>query len=144
MLIPVTRSYWNHVPSDVVESLEVKFCETLIIMYTDCVLATQLPDVVVIDKVVLIVDVAVPSDCNVTMKETEKIEKYKLLIEISSLWKMKGEVIPVVVGGLGCVTAMLDVYLHKLGIRGETIRVNAVLHIAFECIAIYCHIAIFW
>ena len=27
--------------------------------------------------------------------------------------------------------------------RGETIRVNAVLRIAFECIAIYCHIAIF-
>ena len=27
--------------------------------------------------------------------------------------------------------------------RGETIRVNAVLRIVFECIAIYCHIAIF-
>ena len=28
-------------------------------------------------------------------------------------------------------------------IRGETIRINAILRIAFECIAIYCHIAIF-
>ena len=28
-------------------------------------------------------------------------------------------------------------------IRGETIWVDAILHIAFECIAIYCHIAIF-
>ena len=27
--------------------------------------------------------------------------------------------------------------------RGETIRVNAILRIVFECIAIYCHIAIF-
>ena len=27
--------------------------------------------------------------------------------------------------------------------RGETIRANAVLRIVFECIAIYCHIAIF-
>ena len=27
--------------------------------------------------------------------------------------------------------------------RGETIWVNAILCIAFECIAIYCHIAIF-
>ena len=27
--------------------------------------------------------------------------------------------------------------------RGETIRVNAILHIVFERIAIYCHIAIF-
>ena len=29
------------------------------------------------------------------------------------------------------------------GTRGETIWVNAVLRIVFECIAIYCHIAIF-
>ena len=27
--------------------------------------------------------------------------------------------------------------------RGETIWVNAILRIVFECIAIYCHIAIF-
>ena len=27
--------------------------------------------------------------------------------------------------------------------RGETIRVNAILRIVFECIVIYCHIAIF-
>ena len=27
--------------------------------------------------------------------------------------------------------------------RGETIWVNALLRIVFECIAIYCHIAIF-
>ena len=28
-------------------------------------------------------------------------------------------------------------------IKGETIQVNAILHIVFECIAIYSHIAIF-
>ena len=28
-------------------------------------------------------------------------------------------------------------------VRGETIRVNAILRIVFECIAMYCHIAIF-
>ena len=28
-------------------------------------------------------------------------------------------------------------------IRGETIQINAILRIAFECIVIYCHIAIF-
>ena len=60
----------------------------------------------------LIVNVAVRSDCNVTMKENRKTEKYKdLLIELSSLWKMKCEVIPIVIGGLGYVTAMLDVQL---------------------------------
>ena len=62
-----------------------------------------------------IVDVAVPSDCNVTMKEIEKIEKYKdLSVELSSLWKMKCEVVPIIVGGLGCVTARLEMYIQKL------------------------------
>ena len=27
--------------------------------------------------------------------------------------------------------------------RGETIQVNAILHVVLECIAIYCHIVIF-
>ena len=49
-------------------------------IYTDHVLAAWCPDIVVIDKhqkVVQIVDIAVPSDCNVTIKESEKIEKIK-------------------------------------------------------------------
>lgn len=116
---PVARNYWNHVPSAVVDSSEVKVLWDFNI-YIDCVLAARRPDIVVIAKhqqVVQIVDVAVPSDCNVVMKETEKIEKYKdLSIELSSLWKMKCEVIPIVIGGLGCVTAMLEVYLQKLNI----------------------------
>ena len=29
-----------------------------------------------------------------------------------------------------------------VGSSGEAVRVNAVLHIVFECIAIYCHITI--
>ena len=67
-------------------------------IYTDHVLVARCPDIVVIDKLhnlVQIVDVAVPSDYNVTMKETENIEKYKdLSVELSSLWKIKCEVVP--------------------------------------------------
>ena len=59
-----------------------------------------------------IVVVAVPSDCNVTIKETEKYKD--LLVELSSLWKMKCEVIPIIAGGLGCVSTRLDLYLQKL------------------------------
>ena len=57
---------------------KLKYCGTLIL--TDCVLAAQCPDIVMIDKhqkAVQIVDIAVPSDCNVTIKESKKIEKYK-------------------------------------------------------------------
>ena len=56
----------------------------------------------------------IPCDCNVTIKEIEKIEKYKdLSVKLSSLWKMKCEVIPIVVGGMGCVSTRLDVYLQN-------------------------------
>ena len=118
--LSVSCNYWDHIPSAVVESSDVKLLWDFNI-YTDHILAARHPDIVVIDKlqnVVQIVDVAVPSDCNVTMKEIEKIEKYKdLSVELSSLWKMKCEVIPIVVGGLGCVTTRLEMYLQKLVIN---------------------------
>ena len=115
--LSVSRNYWDHIPSAVVESSDVKLLWDFNI-YTDHVLAARRPDIVVIDhlhNVVQIVDVAVPSDCNVTMKEIDKIEKYKdLSVELSSLWKMKCEVVPIIVGGLGCVTARLEMYIQKL------------------------------
>ena len=115
--LSVSHNYWDHIPSAVVESSDVKLLWDFNI-YTDHVLAARRPDIIVIDNlhnVVQIVDVAVPSDCNVTMKEIEKIEKYKdLSVELSSLWKMKCEVVPIIVGGLGCVTARLGMYIQKL------------------------------
>ena len=43
---------------------------------------------------------SVPSDTNISVKEIEKLSKYKYLeIEISKMWKMKKN-IPVIVGGL--------------------------------------------
>ena len=113
----VSHNYWDHAPSAVVESPKVKLLWDFNI-YIDHVLAAWHPDIVMIDKhqkAVQIVDIAVPSYCNVTIKKSEKIEKYKdLSVEFSSLWKMKCEVIPIVVGGLGCVSARLEVYLQKL------------------------------
>ena len=41
-------------------------------------------------------------------------------------------------------SGLIHVVVESVGSRGETIRVNAVLRIAFECIAIHCHIAIFY
>ena len=71
-------------------------------VFTDHALAAQGPDIAVIDKcqkVVWIVDVAIPSDCNITMKETEKIEKHRdLSFKLLLLWKMKCEVIPIISG----------------------------------------------
>ena len=66
--------------------MEAGFSQIQSHIYIDHILAAQCPDIVVIDehqKVVLIVDVTVLSDRNVTMKETEKYKD--LSIELSSL-----------------------------------------------------------
>ena len=82
--------------------------------YTNHYLSAWCPDIVVIDKcqkLVQIIDVAVPMDSNVFAKEIEKIDKYKdLSLELTSLWKMKCTVIPLVIGSLGCITSMSETY----------------------------------
>ena len=47
---------------------------------------------------------AIPSDNNTSTKVSEKLSKYKdLEIEITRMWQMKTEIIPVVIGALGVI-----------------------------------------
>ena len=71
------------------------------------------------EKECKIIDIAVPGDCRIYEKETEKIEKYdELKREIRKLWTMKKvEVIPIVVGALGAVSKKRDKWFEKLGIH---------------------------
>jgi len=134
----VSRYYWNHNPSGVVENSAVKVLWDFDI-YTDRYLTARRPDIVVIDKcqkLVQIIDVAVPLDSNVSAKEVEKIEKYKdLSVELTALWNMKCEVIPLVIGSLGCITRMLENYLQRLTINKfctlEMLQRTAVLGSSF-------------
>ena len=53
----------------------------------------------------------------ISMKEKEKIDKHKgLCVELLSLWRAHCEVIPLVIGRLGCITNMLQGYLQRLEI----------------------------
>ena len=67
-------------------------------IFTDHNLTARRPDIIVIDKqtkMAQIIDVAVPADNNVSMKEKEKIDKYKdLCVEPLSLWRVHCEVSP--------------------------------------------------
>ena len=48
-----------------------------------------------------IIDVAVPGDARVELKEKEKIDKYPdLAKELRKLWKVKTRVVPIVIGAL--------------------------------------------
>ena len=49
-------------------------------------------------------DVAVPSDQNISLKEFQKLSKYKdIEIEVTKMWKLKTKIIPVVIGALGMI-----------------------------------------
>ena len=82
---------------------------------------TRWPDLIVIDKKKqkrIIIDIAIPADVRVEEKEKEKVRKYNdLKKEIRRLWKLRNvEIIPVLIGALGSVSAEFDKWIGKLGI----------------------------
>ena len=79
------------------------------------------PDLIVINKKEqkgIIIDIAIPADVRVEKIEKEKVEKYQdLKKEIRRLWKLRNvEIVPVVIGVLGSVSAEFDKNTGKLGI----------------------------
>jgi hypothetical protein len=76
------------------------------------------PDIIIKskkDKTCLLIDVAIPSDKNVTQEEAEKKLKYKnLSIEIQRMWNMKCLVIAVIIGATGIVSKSLQKYLETI------------------------------
>ena len=55
-----------------------------------------------IKKECQIIDLAIPGDQNIAIKEQEKNDKYQdLKIELHKIWNVKVVVIPVVIGALG-------------------------------------------
>ena len=87
-------------------------------IHTDRTITANKPDIVVHDKAkkqCLLIDVSVPNDGNVTVKQAEKKLKYKsLAIEIGRMWNVKTEIVPIIVGALGLVPSDLRRNLSKL------------------------------
>ena len=65
-----------------------------------------------------IIEIAIPGDNRVWVKEQEKIEKYdQLKWEVKNIWSMKRvDVVPVVIGVLGAVSNKFEQCIEKLGI----------------------------
>ena len=60
----------------------------------------------------------IPIDRNISVKEFDKLSKYKnLQIEIERMWQLRTTVIPVVVGAFGMVKK--DVLHYRRSIPGE-------------------------
>ena len=87
----------------------------------DNLIEARRPDLIVIDKKEqkgIIIDIAVPADVRVEEKEKENVEKYQdLKKEIRRLWKLRNvEIVPLVIGARGSVSAEFDRWIGKLGI----------------------------
>lgn len=116
--LPVKQNWWEHKPERVAEKDGTKILWDFKIQ-TDKHLEHNTPDIVVVtDKQVHIIDVAIPGDSRVDQKEIEKITRYKdLQIEIQRLWKKKATVVPVVIGALGAIPVGLSKHLATIGVN---------------------------
>ena len=106
--LKITDKWYQHTPETVIHNKD----NNLTIMWdmpvnTDRTITANRPDIIVKDSVnstCKLIDMTVPSDRNIALKEIEKKSKYKdLELEIQRMWHMKTIVIPVVVGALGTV-----------------------------------------
>ena len=60
-------------------------------------------------------DVAVPADKTISLKEFQKLSKDKHLeIEVTKMWKLKTKIIPVVIGALGMIKKGTQNFLDQV------------------------------
>lgn len=105
--IKVHEKWYEHSPDPVIDTPDITILwDTQV--HTDRTILANKPDIIVKNKKLrtcILIDVAIPSDYNITQKEAEKRLKYKdLQIEIQRLWHMKTVIVPVVIGATGLIS----------------------------------------
>ena len=108
------EKWYEHCPEGVVDDDDVKLIRYINIQ-CDNVMEARRPDLILVDKKAkscVIIDVAIPGDCRIREKEIKKIGKYP------RFWSVKKvEVVPVVVGALGCISKGFSGWMDTLGIK---------------------------
>ncbi|XP_071795627.1 uncharacterized protein [Asterias amurensis] len=128
--IETTGEWYKHQPTTVTENDVVTILWDMPI-HTDKEIKANRPDIIIKDKKdqrCILIDVSIPSERNTSIKVAEKLSKYKdLEIEISRMWSMKTETIPVVIGALGLVKKGLEKFIERIP---GSISINLVQKIA--------------
>ena len=85
---------------------------------TDRTIQANRPDRVIKhtqNKLCQLIDISLPSNSNISAKESEKLSKYEdLEIEIAEMWKMKTKTIPVIVRVLGMIKIGTQKYVNEI------------------------------
>ena len=130
-----TNKWYMHNPAPVLENDSHKLLWDFNIQ-RDHLIPARRPNLIIINqkmRICKIVDLAVPADHRINLKESEKKDKYlDLTRAIKTLWNMKVMIVPIVIGALGTVTKVLLKGLEDLEIGGqlETIQMTALLRTA--------------
>ena len=102
--IPHPTNWYEHHPQPVTEGDNVTILWDFTI-HTDRQINANRPDIVIKDlkqKTCFLIDLSVSADRNISVKEYEKLAKYKdLEIEIGRMWQLRTITLPIVVGALG-------------------------------------------
>ena len=87
-----TQKWYEHTPQPVTESTEVTILWNFTIN-TDRKIEANQPDITIKnseENTYITIDVTVPADKNISLKEFQKLSKYKdLEIEVTKMWKLK-------------------------------------------------------
>ena len=109
--------WYEHHPEPVTEGNDVTILWDFTI-HTDRSVKANWPDITVKDhkeKACLLIDMTVLSDSNISLKEYEKVSKYKdLEIEIQKMWHLKTIVKPVVIGALGMIKRKSEDHIKQI------------------------------
>ena len=107
---------------------------------TDRTITANRPDIIVKDSVrstCKLIDMTVPTDRNIALKEVEKKSKYKykdLELEIQRMWHMKTAVIHVVVRALGTVKKGMVENMRKVSERATVTEIQNICMLGSACI----------
>ena len=116
--MPCSNKWYEHQPESVTENENAKLLWDYGIR-TDRVIQAHRPDLTLVDKTnnkVSLIDVAVPWDSRVLLKEQEKRDKYQdLRVEVRRLWNMPVEIVPIIIGALGTIPKSLKRNLEEVG-----------------------------
>ena len=115
--IKTTDKWYEHEPDTVKDNEEVTILWDMQV-HTDRIIKPNKPDIIIKnkkEKSCMLIDMAVPSDRNTSVKVAEKLSKYKdLEIEITRMWGMKTQTVPGVSGALGAIKKGIDQQISKL------------------------------
>jgi len=115
--INVNEKYYDHEPKTVTNTEGVTILWDMPIQ-TDREIMANRPDIIIKDQKenkCWLIDISIPSERNVAVKEVEKLSKYKdLEIEIQRMWGMQTSVIPVIIGDLGKIRKTCEKWLREI------------------------------